>query len=413
MPDTITWLHLSDLHARKRDHWDAADVLAHLLKDLSHLQREKGIRPDIIFFTGDAAFGAASGEKMPDQYSDVVSFLKGVCNAFDPPIPWESVYLVPGNHDVDRQEISLPDTAWLRDTKRQKSEVVAAVREGGRSWRLWMDRLHSYRTFLSNYGFQHLQPDDPHLIWTDRKNVNGVEIGIAGLNSAWSCVDDEDKGKLWTGADWQIPELKRRLGEVDVSFALIHHPSNWLNPQEDPVIGRKLKREFDFVLHGHEHLSHVDVTQDEKVVVSAGACYQCSWMPNGYNVGRVDVDGTNGVIFLRCWDEDGEGWVEKPIAGHAPHGEWPLPQIPALKRRQAKLETTEKRADDTASPETTPIVSLAHPVSIEIIEDRLGLLKRRPLTFEPHHLKIRIAERERIKSKLTECRFSCIHELMN
>src|SRR5271165_1580209 len=99
----------------------------------------------------------------------------------------------------------------------------------------------------------------------------GVRIGIAGLNSAWSCADNQDKAKLWCGVDWQIPQLKRRLGPVAFSFALIHHPGNWFTDREDPSAMRRLRQEFPILLHGHEHREWVEVDSDGHLVLSAGA----------------------------------------------------------------------------------------------------------------------------------------------
>ncbi len=60
---TLTWLHLSDLHAcTPKSGWDADRVLETLVADLDRLQREQGLRPDLIFFTGDAAWGEFGSE---------------------------------------------------------------------------------------------------------------------------------------------------------------------------------------------------------------------------------------------------------------------------------------------------------------------------------------------------------------
>jgi predicted MPP superfamily phosphohydrolase len=55
---SITWLHLSDVHLCKpRTGWDVHRVLRPLLADLRRMQSEHGLCPDLIFFSGDLAFG--------------------------------------------------------------------------------------------------------------------------------------------------------------------------------------------------------------------------------------------------------------------------------------------------------------------------------------------------------------------
>ncbi|MGZ4954480.1 MAG: metallophosphoesterase family protein [Methylobacter sp.] len=240
MTRKLTWLHLSDLHARKRDDWDAQEIKEKLVLDLKSMQKDHGLRPDFVFFTGDLAYGAA-GIEMTEQYKLVRDFLESVRKAFDPEIPIRDLYLVPGNHDIDREEITPEQTEWLRHKHRKLNDIIAAMRDGKKQWRTWMERLENYRNFLISYGLIHLTPDDPHLIWADAREIQGVRVGIAGLNSAWSCANDEDKAKLWFGVDWQIAQVKQSMGEVDFAFVLAHHPGNWFTEHEDPKVMRRLR----------------------------------------------------------------------------------------------------------------------------------------------------------------------------
>lgn len=324
---TVTWLHLSDFHARKRDGWDARQIIEALVCDLKVMQRDHGLRPDFIFFTGDLAYGAINGEKMFEQYQLVRGFLEAVRTAFEPEISIRNIYLVPGNHDVDRDEILPEQTQWLRHSDRKLDEIISAMRDRKKQWRAWMDRLGSYRQFLTNYGLLHLVPDDPHLIWADSQEIHGIRIGIAGLNSAWSCADNDDKAKLWLGADWQIAEVKNRMGPVDFEFILTHHPGNWFTVHEDPSVMRRLKQEFAIVLHGHEHQEWVESNDEGHLVLSAGACYECSWMKNGYSFGRIDLEQSQCGIYLRQWDDVGRGWVSRNVATKTKDGYWALPNL--------------------------------------------------------------------------------------
>ena len=324
------WLHLSDLHARLRDDWDSGLVTESLVTDLRAIQ-VTGFRPDFVFVTGDLAFGATGSESMSDQYSKVRTFMDSVRKAFTPEIPVRDLFVVPGNHDVDRNEITPDQTEWLRNERRTLGEVQAAVRDTKRQWTAWVERLAGYRAFITSYGLEHLEPKDPHLIWTDTKELDGKRIGISGFNSAWSCVDNKDKGQIWCALDWQIGELTKRMGPVDFSIGLIHHPTNWLIPLEDPHVGRHLRKSFSLVLHGHEHTEWLETDRDGHIMLSAGACYECSWMPNGYNYGTIDLDKGEGKVAFRHWDSTGRGWVIRNIAGLTVDGLVPLTDV-AVKR---------------------------------------------------------------------------------
>jgi predicted MPP superfamily phosphohydrolase len=323
MTRKLTWLHLSDLHARKRDDWDAREIKEKLVRDLKSMQKDHGLRPNFVFFTGDLAFGAA-GIEMTEQYKLVRDFLEAVRKAFDPEIPIRDLYLVPGNHDIDREEILPEQTEWLRHEHRKLDEIIAVMKDGKKQWRAWMERLENYKNFLVSYGLTHLTPDDPHLVWGDARQIVGVRVGIAGLNSAWSCANNEDKAKLWFGVDWQISQVKQSMGEVDFAFALVHHPGNWFTAHEDPKAMRRLRQEFPIVLHGHEHQEWVETDNEGRLVLSAGACYEATCMDNGYSFGYIDFDQRKGGIQLRQWDSIGRGWVPRNIAGKTKDGLWLL-----------------------------------------------------------------------------------------
>jgi len=100
---------------------------------------------------------------------------------------------------------------------------------GAHGWSAWL-----LSGFITSYGLLHLEPEDSRLVWTDEREIAGARIGIVGLNSAWSCVNGEDKGRIWCATEWQVAELTKRMGpSVDFAFALIHHPGNWFTGHED------------------------------------------------------------------------------------------------------------------------------------------------------------------------------------
>lgn len=295
------------------------------------MQSEYGLRPDFVFVTGDLAFGRVSNDGMMDQYQLVRDFFDCVRKAFDPEIDIRDLYVVPGNHDVDREEVTEDQTAWLRSRDRSVEQIISIMQDRKKQWRQWMERLDAYRNFINSYGLAHLSPEDPHLVWGDARDVHGFRVGLGGFNSAWSCVDNEDKSKIWLGADWQIATVKQRIGPVDFSFALIHHPGNWFRAEEDPIAMRRLRGDFEIVLHGHEHQNWVDVSQDGRLVLSAGACYEASWMDNGYAFGQIDLESRTGATHLRQWESSGGGgWVARNIYGKTIDGCYPLGTLPWL-----------------------------------------------------------------------------------
>jgi len=332
---SIIWLHLSDLHfCPEKTGWDAHRVLQPLLKDLKRMESDYGLSPQLLYFTGDAAFGNIGnvpGSTFKEQFDGAQQLLEAARTAFATPVPKENVFIVPGNHDVDRAEITADQTHWL-ETQGNATSVTALIQKSGKQWQQFMDRLAAYRAFLTLYGYDHLLSDADRLIYAQSRTIHGMKLGIAGFNSAWSCNENDRKGGLWFGGDWQSGKLAGQIADSDFRIALIHHPFGWFVEPEDTKLAIRFKREFAFHLHGHEHLGWVDATAEGHVRVAAAACYQSSHMENGYNFVRLNLETGEGEVWLREYEEDGGGWVPRIIHGKTNNdGLWRLPNLPWLR----------------------------------------------------------------------------------
>jgi predicted MPP superfamily phosphohydrolase len=315
MANTVTWLHLSDLHASKRTDWDSAKVRTKLREDLEYMQKEHKLRPDLIFFTGDAAYGQIPGESLIDQYQEAQKFFEEVRKTFTPEVPQPCFFIVPGNHDVNRNSVSLGDTLLLESQK--DLDLVNSLIQGVRmEWKSMMNRLAEYRAFLDGSGYRHLLQDEDRLLYAVPCPVRDVIVRVVGLNSAWSCHRENEKGQLWMAGKWQLAHAREQKTEALFSILLSHHPLNWFVQYEDVQgLRNEIQTDFDFYLHGHEHEGWVD-RADRHTRIAAGACYETSESSkNGYNFVRLDLDTQKGKIWLRQYDSVGGGWVPRVIHG--------------------------------------------------------------------------------------------------
>ncbi|MCP4659315.1 MAG: NACHT domain-containing protein, partial [bacterium] len=167
------------------------------------------------------------------------------------------------------------------------------------------------------HGLKHLLDDPERLVYGAVRSVAGLQVGIAGFNTAWSCCRDGERGRLWMAGKWQQGVLRAKLREADFSVALMHHPPDWLVEYENPDFGRGLRQDFRFLLHGHEHRAWVNCTDDGYTVLATAACYERSESEhNGYNLVRLDPAAGRGEVWLRRYDDQGGGWIPRIIANH-------------------------------------------------------------------------------------------------
>lgn len=336
---TITWLHLSDLHfCSPKTGWEARHILKTLQSDLKLLE-DNGLHPDLIFFTGDAAYGhlgPEQGKSIESQLIGAKEFFEEVRGIFSPPVSVENFFIVPGNHDVNRSEVTESQIEWLENLEKKPdglTRVQDMLHKCDQNWRSIMERLTQYEAFLREAQLCHLLADDDlrkRLIYGVVREIAGIKVGIAGFNVVWSSARDQEKGRLWMGGHWQIQTLKARIAEADITIALMHHPPNWFVSHEDPSVSQEVQQHFHFLLHGHEHQNWVS-EDNGKVRIGAGACYGSSEHESGYSMVRLDLDTGKGEVWLRKYEQSGSGWIPRLIHGKTDErGVWPLKKLPFL-----------------------------------------------------------------------------------
>jgi len=226
---TITWLHLSDLHFRRENAYDERIVLRALLQDIQDRGQEDGLHPDFVVVSGDIAFAGK-----PEEYDLARQFFDDLLAATG--LGKDRLFPVPGNHDVDRRRISRGAqgiAASLTDRK-SVNEVLANADDR----RLMLARFQGYQTFVNDYLGDYLSftddaPDDVTsgggYFYTKHLEVAGQTITILGLNSAWLAQGgDEDRGRLVIG-ERQTRAALACAGDAGLKIALFHHPFDWLS----------------------------------------------------------------------------------------------------------------------------------------------------------------------------------------
>jgi len=77
-------LHLSDAHlGNPRSSLDSLSVFDPLFKDLKEYSAERKLKPNLIVFSGDLAFGDIHEKRLRDQYTDAKNYLSSIFHCFD------------------------------------------------------------------------------------------------------------------------------------------------------------------------------------------------------------------------------------------------------------------------------------------------------------------------------------------
>lgn len=315
-------LHISDLHIRgdwEKEAWRRRRVLGDAWKrNLDDILKDGPV--DLVAFTGDLAF---SGR--PVEYEEVGQFLDEVLSRLQ--CPRERLFVVPGNHDVDR---SVASASWeelrglLRPGDAQEfSQWMASPKESApRGFRAAMrddvlSRQAAYRDWVvKGLGRPGLLPSaglHPRLGYRETLRLPGLPfaVHVIGLDSAWLAGDDNDSGRLWLTED-QVMRLATDEGRElsGIRLALIHHPLDQL--MDGAHARRLLAGHVDVLLRGHLHETEAVLSEEPSSALrslAAGCLYESDRYPNSFQLIQLTVDGQGRSeaceVWFRTWSARG------------------------------------------------------------------------------------------------------------
>ncbi len=297
----VRFLHISDLHLRRQldRRYDQDRVLDGLL---SFLERDRPDYPlDLIFVTGDLAHAGK-----PEEYALVVELFEQLMARTG--VPAERIFVVPGNHDIDRGV-----GRWLLRTL-STDEQATAFFEDPRSRGFHAQKLAAYQASMRGLlgaarplGLG-VGEDSVEIV-----EVRGARIAVAMFNSAWFAQGDDDREKLWVG-EANVMRAVDKIADEEAPFAIamLHHPFEDLHPLDREGVEPWLERGFDLVLRGHLHANKTRSIMSQRggfVEVAAPAAYQGSKWGNGCFLGEIRVGARTVKLRPYMYTSGPDPWV--------------------------------------------------------------------------------------------------------
>jgi hypothetical protein len=260
-------LHISDIHFRAPYCLDAAHdtdgpIRDALIEDLDRFTEKSPEPISGILITGDIAFQAD-----PEEYEIATSWLNELCERFS--CPPQNVFVVPGNHDVNR--------STCRDMMVNAVREQVLSRAGEYRERAFVDTLNhkdsgpllikpmeAYNKFAARYACD-ISPKKP--FWSEELYIdkeNGAKVILNGITTTFFSGEADAPGKLFLG-NIQT-NFRKKDGAIHLS--MMHHPHDWFqNPDE---IDDALNNGAAIQLLGHKHRGRWQ-PGDESVRISAEA----------------------------------------------------------------------------------------------------------------------------------------------
>ena len=294
----IRWLHISDLHL------GSEGGETNMMRDevLPYL-KGMGLTWDYVFCTGDIRTANAK----PNVFTeDMATYLKGICNGIG--VPTERLFVVPGNHDVDRDVAGRDDAIkrmmfggkgyYFQGDGNIKQEDMDAIMSGEADFKAFLGNLYDdYR--LKLYG----NPKAPHF------NIETEHFNILHVDTTVSYTEGQEKKDLILGHKL-FYDAVRTLNKEKPTILLSHYPYTALHQGEMRVLSTMLQHNgIRLWLAGHEH---EQILQKVHYVFSlqAGELRKEQGVMATFLVGEYDEETGKCDITAHSWFN--EGWKQYP-----------------------------------------------------------------------------------------------------
>ncbi len=303
----FTWLHLSDFHLKDPLGPSRELLFSQLLNDIK-TQCENGLQPDVVFFTGDIAH---SGQKK--QYDIAMVTFELLLQACGRAGQRDRLFVIPGNHDVDRSKIPA-DCTFIRKqilhNVEENYDEINKYLEDRETQQRFFTKFHNYEDFLATYfadswkGVVH--SDQCSYYYAACIPADGDKrVAVIGLNSAWMSEEDNEQGHLFLGHQ-QVHDALANLRKNDpkscLKIVLVHHPLYWLAEEDMAAVEPLLSGSRSVLLHGHLHCTRLGVHSDPDAslqTLAAGSGFESRAKLNAYNIVRLNLDTGQAVATLR------------------------------------------------------------------------------------------------------------------
>ena len=314
-------LHISDIHFKAKEFGRPDDpnlaLRNDIVRDVEATRKRIGHQVDHILVSGDIAF---AGKKEEYEYA-LDWFENSLCPAAGCTL--DKLFVVPGNHDVDRQAGSKIAQRGAKANIRTYGarEIDAVIREymsDTESASVLFAPIHNYNNFAANFLCQ-LSPFDKEADRHPfaRRDVvlnDGSILRLWGFNTVLvSDISDSDKEKNLI-IDPSAAQIEIENGVTHL--VMCHHPFNWL--RNGQAFQDRIEKAAKIQLFGHEHTRRVD--EGRKFTrIRAGAIQpdrdEDGWKP-GYNFIDVSVKGAGAdrQLALKIWFRqlDGSNFIAIP-----------------------------------------------------------------------------------------------------
>lgn len=322
--NTLQWLHISDYHAGQKnakDFWP--QIKKRLHEDLRYYFEKNGAL-DLVVFSGDIAFKGGV-----EEYQSVKEELIELWAVFAEFEMSPKLFVVPGNHDLERPGSAAP----LRNMA-QQLRLMADVKndifnnpeslytaELIKAFKNYTDFVKDIKLHIPLVGdIEGKIPGDVSCI----VDINGLSVGLVGLNSSWTHLNDTDlNGKL----DIYVEQINAVVGgdlprwaeRNHINLLVTHHPASWFNKSALDEFNSDIfvPDLIDAHLFGHMHEGKPEIISTpggERFNFQVASLFGLEKIKgevhrkHGFNFVKADANSSTWTVWPRLIEKKAHGW---------------------------------------------------------------------------------------------------------
>lgn len=320
MPDgLLRFIHLSDLHFRFGPgrtgtlHDRDATLRVAIGDDIRRRRDRDGWTADGLLVSGDVAYAGRA-----EEYAMALAWFRDVAEIAG--CAPEAVWMVPGNHDIDRSivERSPALQAFRREVRAcPRDEIDDVLRRWMTSTEatLLFAPLAAYNDFAAAFGCR-VGAENP--FWERPFLLNdGSTLRLRGMTSVLGSdgSDSDESNRLVIGS--------MQWGQMSASgtttLVMCHHPPEWIRDAQ--AFDDALPPSAPVQIFGHMHRQRVRTLNNSLRLFSGAAQPDRSekgWHPL-FNLLTLSVDGAGNDrrlrvgVEMRTWAEEAQAFVDAPV----------------------------------------------------------------------------------------------------
>lgn len=303
---TIRWLHISDLHLNKQGVENER-----LREKLITYLKNQSLHCDYVFCTGDLRY-APRGE----YAENTVELLTHICDSVGAPI--ENMFIVPGNHDVDRdipERTAAIESIWPKDCNGYypnqynanigtiEPEKLDDILKGEESYRRIILPFSDAQATAFN---GHIHQFGPHTLY-ETANLN-----IVTLDSTLVYTKENDTN-LIVGT-YDLKRMLEKRNPLNPTIVLTHYSFDYLNREEQTMVS-VLFHDYNvrLWLAGHEHNNLMRMQRDYFYEFQCGNLLLENGAQTCILIGGLDTETLAGSVNVHAWFSP-NGWAPYPFA---------------------------------------------------------------------------------------------------